>query len=96
MNDAIRLPMSRHAAIPKIVPTAAVNAIASVPQKQTRKAPRMGEAPPVTAAIAPKAVNSTIAKRGTSHINKEAGAIEAVKTGTAAPEVNAAADQKAA
>jgi hypothetical protein len=81
---------------PKSLPTAAVNAIASVPQKQTRMAPRSGEAPPVKAAMPPNVPSNAMAKPGTSHSNEETGASEAVTTGMMAPMVKEAADQKAA
>ena len=70
--------------------------MASVPQKQTRMAPRSGEAPPVKAAMPPNIPSNAMAKPGTSHSKEETGAKAAARTGMTAPTVKQAADQKAA
>ncbi len=70
--------------------------MAMLPQKHTRKAPRHMDAPPAAAATAPRMQSSVMAVTGTSQTSKGVGTIKAVRTGTMAPEVKAAADQKAA
>jgi len=50
----------------KRLPTRAVRAMASTPQKQTRRAPRRGEAPPMREAVPPRRARRATTMAGTA------------------------------
>src|ERR1019366_2166829 len=75
----------RQGATPKRAPTAAVTAIASAPQKVTRRAPVAMGAPPAFAAIEPRDARKTSDTPATYGIRCFSGTRETATTGTAAP-----------
>src|ERR1035437_5590094 len=104
-SHSISAPRVRHAAVwtrygqvvtPKSAPTAAVTAIASAPQKVTRRAPAAMGAPPALAAIEPRAARKTSDTPATYGIRCFSGTRATAATGTAAPSANVMADVKAA
>src|SRR6476620_10938665 len=82
--------------VPNSFPTAALIAIARTPQNATRAAPTIADAPPAAAAIAPSAIRQTVETTDTVIARLLNGATRIVKTGTAAPAANEAADATAA
>ena len=85
-----------HTGILHCVNLKTVMAMAIVPQKQTRDAPRRSEAPPVFAAKAPRTPSVRIVAEGTIHKIAVTGIIAESVTGMAAPAAKVAAEVKAA
>jgi FtsP/CotA-like multicopper oxidase with cupredoxin domain len=84
------------ATVPNSAPTNAVNAIASAPQKRTRRAPAIRGAPPAPAASPPRKVRHSSELPTTKGITLLSGTTAAVTRGTAAPTANVAAEASAA
>ncbi len=85
-----------YAITPKSWPTAAVRSIASAPQKVTRTAPVMIDAPPAFAARPPNTAKNISDDAATTDISCASGTAHAVNNGNAAPTVNVPAEAKAA
>src|SRR5664280_3495264 len=85
----------RQVVMPKRAPTAAVTAIASAPQKVTRRAPVAMGAPPAFAAIEPRDARKTSDTPATYGIRCFSGTRATAATRTAAPSANVMADVKA-
>ncbi len=88
--------LNYHVATPKNRPTAAVNNIARAPQNVTLNAPFTIGAPPAFAAIPPSTARKTSESTATLVLRYKKGTNQAVNNGNAAPNVNVAADEKAA
>src|SRR5689334_13311572 len=82
--------------MPNSFPTPAVAAIARAPQKTTRAAPVVIDAPPVRAARAPRAARHNSDTTKTVDVRLVAGASTIARTGTPAPTANVAAEARAA
>ena len=77
-------------------PTPAVKAMAKAPQKVTRTAAVMTEAPPARAARAPNSARNTSELMKTAHISTDTGAKRTTRRGSAEPVENVTADVNAA
>src|ERR1700687_5302964 len=84
------------AAPPNRAPTPAVKAIANAPQKVTRAAAVITEAPPARAAREPNSARNESALPETPHMSADTGTKKPIKRGRTAPTEKVPADAKAA
>src|SRR5512143_2639445 len=84
------------ATTPNNAPTPAVKAIAKAPQKVTRAAAVITEAPPARAAREPNRVRNRSELPATIQRSAESGTSRTIKRGMAAPTAKVAADANAA
>src|SRR6185503_5960097 len=82
--------------VPNRVPTAAVNPMASAPQKVTRMADFIIGAPPARAANTPKQTRKMRELIATTEINLVSGVTSTVRSGIPAPTAKVTADASAA
>ena len=82
--------------MPNNAPIPAVTAIASIPQKVTRAAPRNIEAPPAWAASDPRIPRKIRVEENTTNISILLGTMKIIASGIAAPTEKDPADANAA
>jgi hypothetical protein len=81
---------------PNKAPTPAVKAMAKAPQKVTRAAAMITEAPPTRAARDPNSARNTSELPETAHMSADTGTNRTIRRGRTAPTENVTADANAA